>query len=164
MTTRSTDPFADAVTAFVSLAWLGALLGVSFLATPVKFQAPSLDLAVALDVGRVTFAAFSKVEWGMATLLGIAVFFPRAPRAEIALSVAAMLVVAVQALWLLPVLDARVEAIIAGQSLPASMHHMLYAVLEAAKALTLVAVALVALSRLGWRDRPQTVAEVAECD
>jgi len=33
MTTRATDPFPDAVTAFLALAWLGALLGVSFLAT-----------------------------------------------------------------------------------------------------------------------------------
>src|SRR5690606_35153067 len=52
-------PLGGAALAFVTLLWLGLLLGVSFLATPVKFAAPTLTLAVALDVGRVTFGLFS---------------------------------------------------------------------------------------------------------
>lgn len=151
MASRSTAPFPDAVAAFVAMVWLGMLLGVSFLATPVKFQAPSLDLPVALEVGRVTFAAFAKVEWGLALLLGIAVFFTTAPQVRIPVAAVAILVVAVQAFWLLPVLDARIEAVIAGSPMPPSMHHMLYAVLEAVKAATLGSVALMALFRLGWR-------------
>ena len=51
---------------------LGLLIGVSFLATPVKFRAASLDLPVALDVGRVTFELFSKVELGFCAALLIA--------------------------------------------------------------------------------------------
>jgi hypothetical protein len=43
-----------------AILWLGLLLGVSFLATPAKFLAPSLALPVALDVGRHTFAVFNK--------------------------------------------------------------------------------------------------------
>lgn len=157
MSPRSTDPFPDAVAAFVSLVWLGMLLGVSFLATPVKFQAPSLELPVALEVGRVTFDIFSKVEWGLALLLLIATFFPRAPRAEMVFTAVAVLVVSIQAFWLLPVLDVRVEAVISGEPLAPSSHHMAYAVLEAVKAVALVAVGLVALFRLGWRDRPERV-------
>ena len=45
-----------------ALFWAGFLAGVSFLATPIKFTAPRLALPVALDVGRVTFAALNKVE------------------------------------------------------------------------------------------------------
>jgi len=133
------------------------LLGVSFLATPVKFQAPSLELTVALEVGRVTFDIFSKIEWGLAALLVIATFFPRAPRAEMVFTAVAVLVVSIQAFWLLPVLDLRVEAVISGAPSPPSMHHMAYALLEAVKAVALVAVGLVALFRLGWRDRPEKV-------
>jgi hypothetical protein len=155
MPLRSTDPFPDAVAAFVAIAWLGMLIGVSFLATPVKFQAPSLAFATALEVGRVTFAAFSKVEWGLSVFLVIATFIPRAPRAEVVLSSAAILIVLTQALWLLPALDARVEAALVGQPMPPSAHHLLYAALEATKATALAAVALVALFRLGWRDKPQ---------
>ncbi|WP_210247464.1 hypothetical protein [Neoaquamicrobium microcysteis] len=134
------------------------LLGVSFLATPVKFQAPSLELDVALDVGRVTFDIFSKIELGLAALLVIATFFPRAPRAEMVFTAVAVLVVSIQAFWLLPVLEMRVEAVISGEPLPPSPHHLAYTVLEAVKAVTLVAVGLVALFRLGWRVRPEKVA------
>lgn len=159
MASRSTDPFPDAVTAFVALAWLGMLVGVSFLATPVKFLAPSLELPVALDVGRVTFAAFSKAEWGLSLFLVIATFIPKAPRGEVLLTAVAVLIVGVQALWLLPALDARVAAVIAGSPLEPSAHHAAYAVLEAAKAFALIAVALIALFRLGWRDRPDAMAD-----
>ena len=159
MPLRSTDPFPDAVTAFVATAWLGMLIGVSFLATPIKFQAPSLALPSALEVGQVTFAVFSKVEWGLSAFLVIATFIPRAPRAEVVFSSAAVLIVLTQALWLLPVLDARVEAALVGRPMPPSGHHLLYATLEATKATALAAVALVALFRLGWRDKPQTSVE-----
>jgi hypothetical protein len=157
MTLRSTDPFSDAVAAFVAVVWLGMLLGVSFLATPVKFQAPSLERPVALEVGRVTFTAFAKVEWGLAFLLGIAVLFPRAPRAKILFAAVAVLIVALQALWLLPVLDARIDAVIAGEPMSPSMHHMLYAAMEAVKAAALAAVALVALFRLGWCEKLEKI-------
>jgi hypothetical protein len=38
--------------------WAGMLLGVSFIATPAKFLAPSLPLAQALDVGRSSFTSW----------------------------------------------------------------------------------------------------------
>ncbi|WP_127520733.1 DUF4149 domain-containing protein [Mesorhizobium sp. Z1-4] len=153
------DPFADAVTAFVALAWLGMLIGVSFLATPVKFQAPSLELPVALEVGSVTFAAFSTVEWGLSLGLVITTFFPRASRTTVSLSAAVVAIVTLQALWLLPALEARVAAVVAGSPLPPSAHHTIYAGLEITKAQALAAISLLALFRLGWRDRQDATAE-----
>jgi hypothetical protein len=144
-------PVSDAVTAFVSLFWAGALAGVSFLATPVKFQAMSLDLPVALEVGKVTFALFTRCEWGLTLLLATSVFFSWAPKIEKVCAAAAIGLVATQALWLLPALDARVDALIAGAKLEPSPHHLLYAASEGAKLLLLCAVALVSLFRLGWR-------------
>lgn len=152
-----TFPFADAATAFVSLFWAGALTGVSFLATPAKFRAASLDLPVALEVGKVTFAALTRCEWGLAALLAISVFVSKAPNAAKACAVVAVGLVAIQALWLLPVLDARVDALIAGSPLKPSPHHMLYAIVEGAKLLLLCAVALVFLARLGLRPRAAAV-------
>src|SRR5699024_5442989 len=61
----------------VALIWLGMLLGVSGLATPIKFQAVSLTLPVALDVGQTTFAAFNKMEWLLSVLLILAVMLSR---------------------------------------------------------------------------------------
>ena len=48
---------------FLSWTWLGLILGVSFLATPAKFQAETLTLPVALEVGRVTFRLLDRLEW-----------------------------------------------------------------------------------------------------
>lgn len=154
MALRSTGPFPDAVVAFVALSWLGVLLGVSFLATPVKFQAPSLELAAALEVGRVTFAALSKMEWGLSLLLIIATLYNQVSRAKVLLATVPIVIVAVQALWLLPVLDVRVEAVIVGQPMAPSLHHMIYAALEVVKVVGLATVGLAALFRLGWGVRP----------
>jgi hypothetical protein len=62
-----------------------------------------------------------------------------------------------QALWLLPVLDARVDALIAARPLAPSPHHMLYALAEGVKLLLLGAVALFSLARLSARSRAAKV-------
>lgn len=50
-------------------------IGVSFIATPVKFLASTLTLPVALDVGRATFGISVRVQLGMAvTLVTLAVW------------------------------------------------------------------------------------------
>lgn len=163
MMVRTNAPLPSALVAFVSIAWLGMVAGVSFLATPVKFQATSLDLPVALEVGRVTFALFSKVEWAAATMLAISVLLPAAPRPARLLAVAVISILAVETLWLLPALDTRVERIIAGQPLPQTSHHFLYAAAEAAKSMLLSIIAMHALWRLGWLNTG-TPAEDAPCD
>jgi hypothetical protein len=126
------------------------LVGVSFLATPVKFVVQDLSLPVALQVGQATFDLFARVEWGLAAALvatsGLA--WRQRPLALV-LVLAIAGVVAVQAVWLLPALDARVDQIVAGVTPAASSHHMLYASLEAAKALLLAAAAFLALRRAG---------------
>lgn len=120
-----------------ALLWAGFLAGVSMLATPIKFTAPSLALPVALDVGRVTFAALNKVEIGAAlALVLLVVLFGRSMWNVIG---AALLVglVAAQTLWLLPALDARVQIIMEGGVPPESNLHLLYVVAEGVKLLIL---------------------------
>jgi hypothetical protein len=48
----------------------------------VKLQVSSLDLDVALEVGRVTFATFRKVEWVLCLLVSVAFLWRRPTRAE----------------------------------------------------------------------------------
>ena len=147
---------AGAALAFIAVLWLGLLLGVSFLATPVKFQAASLSLPVALDVGRVTFALFSKVEWALAALTAGCLLWARPGRRVALIFVMLPAVVAAQGFWLLPVLDARLEAVIAGSPPPPSSHHLIYIVAEVAKAVLLLAMAVAASARMaaGMTDRP----------
>lgn len=141
--------FGNAALAFVTLFWLGLLCGVSFLATPVKFHAPSLDLPTALEIGQVTFALLARVEWLMVILLAGALALGSLTRSRLVLATLVLATVALQSLWLLPILDARIETIIAGTMPEPTYHHILYAVTEAAKAAFLLALAILALAGLG---------------
>lgn len=132
--------------AVIALIWLGMLIGVSFLATPVKFVVADLSLPVALQVGQATFDLFAKVEWALAAVLvGTSAFTWRTRPLALAISLIIAAGVLIQALWLLPVLDARVGEIVSGGAPAPSAHHALYAGLEAAKVLMLAAVALLSL-------------------
>jgi hypothetical protein len=143
----------EAIFVFVAILWLGLLLGVSFLATAVKFQAPSLDLPTALDVGRVTFALFSKVEWVLCGLLLVSALLARSRTLWLAAGLALGILLTAEALWLLPALDARVGQIIAGQRVPASSHHFLYIAAEGLKAVLLVALGATTVWTLTARRR-----------
>lgn len=118
--------------------------------TPAKFLAPSITLPVALDVGRQTFRVADRVELALCCLLAVlAAFAARRQRWAVAFAIPAI-IVAVQALWLIPALDARVGLILAGQTPPPSPLHLVYIAAEAAKTLWL---ASVGLSGWPWRLR-----------
>jgi hypothetical protein len=132
--------FADIAHLAVPLLWLGLLVGVSFVATPVKFNAASLSLPVALDVGRATFSVFHNIEWVMLAALVTAIVLsgpsPVPSVATVLLAVALLL----QSVWLLPVLNQRIAAIIAGNNPPPSPDHIYYIAADVAKAVLLVAI------------------------
>ncbi|GAB9465164.1 hypothetical protein Gpo141_00002581 [Globisporangium polare] len=52
----------DAASAFLSLLWLGFVLGISFLEAWIKFKAPFVPRHLGFDVGRTVFAALNAVE------------------------------------------------------------------------------------------------------
>jgi len=128
--------------AIVSLVWAGMIVGVSGLATPAKFVAPSLNLPIALEVGRVTFQVFSKVEWVFAFFLGLSITsvgwrFPAFCWTVLAVVVVLLIL---QAVWLLPALDARVSAVIAGVPQQTSIAHVLYVAAESIKIVGLLVI------------------------
>lgn len=139
---KDTDALALKALDVVAILWAGMLLRVSFLATPVKFLAPSLTLPVALDVGRHTFGVFSVVEIaGALALLATAIAFRQQRRILFfALLIGAL--VALQSFWLLPVLDARVELILQGGMPKDSELHRLYIAVDATKLALLGLIAL----------------------
>ena len=137
------DPRSAARLVFLILTvlWAGAILGVSFIATPVKFQAPSLSMLVGLEVGRYTYRLFARLE--LCCLVGVIAAASLASARRI--TVVALALVSIQLLleryWLLPELDRRVSQILAGGPVLFSNSHWVYAGFEALKVALLIAAA-----------------------
>lgn len=125
--------------------WLGLLIGVSFIATPIKFTASSLDLPTALDVGRVTFSLFNKIEWGMLALLTIFLWICGLPGARTLLATLLAFLLIIQSAWLLPTLNFYIETIAQSTQKPPSFEHLAYGVIETVKTLSLAAIAILGI-------------------
>src|SRR5262245_51876128 len=102
------------------LVWAGAVLGISFLETPAKFRAPSLSLPVALDVGRAVFGAFEKAQLALCAAAVIVAIWSRPRPVAVGACALAVAITLGQALWLRPLLDARVSAVLEGRAPPPS--------------------------------------------
>ncbi|HEY4088347.1 MAG TPA: hypothetical protein VGM43_20590 [Bryobacteraceae bacterium] len=111
----------------------GAIVGLSFIATPVKFQAPHLTTPVALEVGRYTFRLFSNVELGFLIAIVLAAAFARPRRITVILLAAVGVQLLLERWWLLPELDARVSQILAGGAITLTSSHWIYAAFDASK-------------------------------
>ena len=129
--------------AYVCFIWFGMTAGVSLLATPIRFTAPLITRPVALDIGRVVFAALNKAELIALLILLIVVRASGRARELWLQGSALILIVLVQSVWLLPQLAERSQQIISGVELAPSMLHGAYSVLELLK--------LVLLLYLGFR-------------
>lgn len=119
----------------VYLLWAGLILGVSFLATPIKFQAPNLTMPVALEVGKATFHLFNSVEWGVIILVIILTKISPDIRKKWLMCGVLLVVLSIQSFWLLPALDIRADAVIAGHPLSSGYLHLFYILIECLKLL-----------------------------
>lgn len=123
---------------WVCFLWVGLTVGISILATPVRFTAESITRPVALDVGRVVFAALNKAELLALVLLLIVVRVSGRSRLLWAYCGALALIVVAQGVWLIPELAARTDIILAGNEPPPSHAHAIYSTLELAKIVLLL--------------------------
>jgi hypothetical protein len=121
---------STAATALI-FAWAGGAITGNMIAAPAKFQAPSLTLPVALDVGRAQFFWIGMAESACACALLLLLIAARRLRSwPLA---AALALFALQQVWIMPLLDARTLAVIAGQPVPVSSLHLMYVVCEILK-------------------------------
>ena len=119
--------------AWVCFIWAGMTVGISMIATPVRFTAVSITRPVALDVGRVVFAALNKAELLALVLLLIIVRVSGRSRELWAWCGILILIVLAQGAWLIPELAARTDIIMAGGELPPSSAHAIFSTLELVK-------------------------------
>lgn len=119
--------------AWICFLWVGISIGVSMIATPVRFTAETITREIALDVGRVVFAALNKVELIALVLLLIVVRASgQAVKFWAFCGVLALIVIA-QSAWLTPELAERTQMIINGVEPPSSYAHAIYSSLELLK-------------------------------
>lgn len=119
--------------AWVCFLWVGMTVGVSLIATPVRFTAASITRPVALDVGRVVFAALNKAEIVALILLLLVVRIAGLSRKWWSVCALLALIVIVQGIWLIPELAARTDIIMSGGEPPPSYAHAAYSSLELIK-------------------------------
>jgi hypothetical protein len=139
----STGP---AIVVAVTFVWLGMVLAISFLETPLKFRAPNVTLQIGLGIGRLVFRALNTVEVGFAlVVVAIVVAGPTPLRIAAAFSVAVG-ALAIQLLAVRPRLTRRSDQVLAGLNAPRSRGHYVYVGLEAVKAVALVVAGILLLT------------------
>ncbi|SHU62930.1 transmembrane protein [Mycobacteroides abscessus subsp. abscessus] len=119
--------------------WLGMVLAISFLETPLKFRAPNVTPQIGLEIGRLVFRALNLVEIVLAIGIACAVFrahdaFP--PNAIVAY-VAVFAALSVQMVAVRPILSRRSNQVLAGVNTARSRGHYAYVVLEVVKVIAL---------------------------
>lgn len=106
--------------------WTGLILGVSFIATPMKFKVVNLTMPVALEVGRVTFQAFNKVEWIICLLILLMTKTINETPLKWFFSGTLLTLLLLETFWLLPLLSTRVDQVIAGEPANPGVIHWIY--------------------------------------
>jgi hypothetical protein len=122
--------------------WLGMVLAISFLETPLKFRAPGVDLPIGLGIGRIVFRALNGVEISLALIALAAIAAGRPTGSVAALTAAILVILAGQLIAIRPRLNRRTDRVLAGQHPPRSTLHLYYVGLEAAKVLILTALGI----------------------
>lgn len=138
---------AEAVQAGVAFTWLGLVLGISFLEAPLKFRAPGITVPLGVGIGRLVFRALNLAEGVLATalLVTVALAAPDTSWWSVVLIVAVVVVLAIGALVLRPLMDARVKRGETADGVPRHALHVGYVALECGKVLLLLAIGVTGL-------------------
>ena len=131
----------------LALVWAGLVLGLSFIETPLKFNAPGITQVLGVGIGRLVFTMLNHAELLLCVLLLAVLFAGRRDTLRCWLSAVVLAIVLIQTFWLLPVLDRRAALFIAGNPLPGSFHHVLFIVAESVKLVALLSFGVIVARR-----------------
>jgi hypothetical protein len=131
----------------VPFTWLGMVLAISVVETPLRFRAPGITVPLGLGIGRLVFRALAVAELALAVALTVAVVLANGTgvvgAAMWTLIALLWAVLAVQVGVLRPRLDQRARLVVAGENLPRSRLHLAYVPLEGIKVVLLPVVGVV---------------------
>jgi hypothetical protein len=118
--------------------WLGMVLAISFVETPLKFRAPGVTLQIGLGIGRLVFRALNACELALAVVVVVCfVIKPPAIGVAAAATVAVITLLA-QVLAVRPRLTRRSDTVLVGGQGPRSHAHWAYVGLEIVKVVALL--------------------------
>ena len=138
----------------VTILWIGFILAISIMETPLRFQPDTVTLAQSLSIGRLVFHALNYVEIFFAVILVLCSIFgqPVPRRAKTVLWVVVVILIA-QTVLLFTMLDQRTEAILRGEEVPKAIYHGVYIVLDGVKLLLLIGLAAMQIRHFEKRSR-----------
>ncbi|NKY34441.1 hypothetical protein HGA13_15370 [Nocardia speluncae] len=128
---------------FLPMLWLGMVLAISFLETPLKFRAPGVTTALGLGIGRIVFRALNTAESVLAVVLLAAAVVLGSPGGVWVWLGLAVGVLLVQVAVVRPPLSRRSDRVLAGEELPRSTAHYWYIGLEVVKVVVLIGLAII---------------------
>ncbi len=125
----------------ITILWIGFVLAIGFMETPLRFSAESITLPLALQIGRLVFHALNICELVFAAgILWLGLWCGSSVFSKGCWLVAAGILLA-QTWILFLVLDVRTQAVIDGVAVGESSVHTIYIVLEMLKLLVLTLLA-----------------------
>lgn len=118
----------------------GMFLTISFLETPLKFQVQGITLPTALGLGKLMFGISTKIQWIFLTIILILMLISRKNHTKFDFIILTVLlsILALEQLWLLPVLDSRVDVLSSGKTLSPTPLHDYFIYAETTKAFILI--------------------------
>jgi hypothetical protein len=130
----------------MTFVWLGMVVAISFLETPLKVRAPGVTVPIGLGIGRLVFRALNRVEAVLAAVVLAAVLAGGASAGVLGLALAVVVLLAVQVGVVRRRLSRRSDRVLAGEQLPRSRGHLAYVAFEVAKVALLVALGVALLA------------------
>ncbi|UOE44707.1 hypothetical protein [Agromyces larvae] len=123
--------------------WIGALIALSFLETPLKFQAPGITIPLGLGIGRIMFTALAILGGAVLVAITLVHLRPRSARSSAVLLAAIWAVYLVETFAIRPALSVRTDAVIAGEEAGGSTLHYFYIAADVTLLALLVALVVV---------------------
>jgi hypothetical protein len=124
---------STALATAVVFVWLGMVLAISFMETPLKFRAPGVTVQIGLGIGRLVFRALNVAELVLASILVVALAVAAPPARVVTAAALVVAVLAAQVALVRPVLSRRSDRVLAGESPRRSRAHYWYVGLELLK-------------------------------
>jgi len=129
---------ASVVATAVAFAWMGMVLALSFIETPLKFRAPNVTLPIGLGIGRLVFDALGRIELVLGLVLALS-FVAIGSVTSVAWAALALIWIVVlgQRFVLRPRLAGRTDAVIRGEQVPPATYHLWFVALDVIKVVLL---------------------------